>query len=538
MRIKKNAIATALGVFLTIGAAGCGEATPIQRELTESELAQISAFVPDYSSSTKQFEFFGYSAVSNGYWTENGVNYYAGENLVNLEKLTLYKDAGMTFMHPQGHLGIQAADNFIYEGSALEYLFNEAQAAGIGRVIVPDFRFNAFLQYLDKGLAAHEAGEEEIVAYEQLLEKDKGTISWINDWFTVDGELDLEQVDETVKLFMGEYSQHESFFGVILWDEVSWALFDGYAQVYKAIKRNYPDAYTLCNLFPPVFNETIFEGIEVTEEEKAKYSHTQEKETFAKWEKYISTFIDKTGIDYLMWDQYPLTENGVHRNYLLGLQIAAKVCQEKGVKFQFVTQSYSPDNKRVVNAEDANWLNNMLLGFGVSTLGYYTYYPRTGESIGNFVNFFGEPTDLYYVYQEVHKRNQAFAPTILCFNYQQSVVIVNENSSYSGQYITNGISTGDFAKVSSVDVDKETALITELYDGENERYMYMVQNVVDARYTGSKSWQTTTLHFSENYGYALVYKNGGEKQVLKLVNNEYTVTQHPGEAMYVIPFNV
>ena len=66
----------------------------------------------------------------------------------------------------------------------------------------------------------------------------------------------------------------------------------------------------------------------------------------------------------------------------------------------------------------------------------------------------------------------------------------------------------------------------------------MIQNVVDTIFTGSKSWQTTTLEFNENYEYALVYENGnGEGKVVKLVGNKFTATQHPGQAVFVIPFN-
>ena len=108
---------------------------------------------------------------------------------------------------------------------------------------------------------------------------------------------------------------------------------------------------------------------------------------------------------------------------------------------------------------------------------------------------------------------------------------------YNAEFINNSTVTNDFVKVSKVEVDKESALVTELADSANSRYMYMVQNIVDPVYTGSASWQTTTLTFNEGYNYAVVWRDG-KQEVVKLVNNQYKVTQHPGQAVYVIPFSV
>ena len=59
---------------------------------------------------------------------------------------------------------------------------------------------------------------------------------------------------------------------------------------------------------------------------------------------------------------------------------------------------------RKLTEPGAKWLNNMLLGFGVKEISYFTYYTRTenktdGESFpdnGSFVNLYGKPTNIYY----------------------------------------------------------------------------------------------------------------------------------------------
>ena len=132
--------------------------------------------------------------------------------------------------------------------------------------------------------------------------------------------------------------------------------------------------------------------------------------------------------------------------------------------------------------------------------------------------------------------NQRFAPTVLSFKYNASGVYSQGLCKYGGTFVDNCTVTADFVKVSKVEVDKESALVTELVDSVNNRYMYMVQNIVDPVYTGAGSYQTTTLTFNQSYNYAVVWSNG-ESQVVSLVDNQYKVTQHPGQAVYVIPFS-
>ena len=84
-------------------------------------------------------------------------------------------------------------------------------------------------------------------------------------------------------------------------------------------------------------------------------------------------------------------------------------------------------------------------------------------------------------------------------------------------------------------VNKEIALITELYDDDNARYMYMVQNIIDPVNKGSKAFQTTELTFEKGYQYAAVYRNG-ERTLEPLKNGKLVVKNAPGEAEFIIPY--
>lgn len=529
--MKKNRILSLLlsGLML-FGFGACSNEVEPQKDLTESEIAALGDKVPDYSNSGKKFDFVGYG-MGDGYWIENGVEMYCGRDMYTVEDFTIYKEAGFTYMHPQGAAGIQAVGTFVFEASPLKRVMDTAMEAGIGRVIVPDYRIYELISLISMGVTAAE--QNAFATYDDYREI-----------FTDDGQLDQTAVENRLKEYMGEYSQHPAFYGVVLRDEPAGDNFVGYGEVYRTIKRLYPDAFMLCNVLPPAgFTQARLGPFTVTQEEIDEFKGLGFAERLAMWKKYITMYLDITQCEYLMYDQYPIGEDEIHELYLRGLQIAAEVCKEKGVQLYFVAQTTAIATTRVVNAEDAAWLNNMLLGLGVKSIAYWTYYVndetaagKTFYEWGSFVTHFGERTPLYYIMQDIMAKNQKMAPTMLCFDYQTSAVYSSEIVQYGAGYLNNSVKSTTFAKVSDIHIDKESALISELYDKTGNRYMYMIQNVVNPDFTGSGSWQTTTITFNEKYKYALVLCDG-EQKVVQLSNNKYSITQHPGKAVFVIPFN-
>ena len=94
----------------------------------------------------------------------------------------------------------------------------------------------------------------------------------------------------------------------------------------------------------------------------------------------------------------------------------------------------------------------------------------------------------------------------------------------------------DFTALKNVEINKEVALVTELYDEAKQNYMYMVQNIVDSTRKGSKAFQTTTLTFDSKYTHVAVFVKG-EQTVKKLEKGGKLILKHKaGEATYVMPF--
>jgi hypothetical protein len=199
---------------------------------------------------------------------------------------------------------------------------------------------------------------------------------------------------------------------------------------------------------------------------------------------------------------------------------------------------------RKINAKEANWVNNMSLGFGVDTMAYFTYftcpYSNTeGESFidgSSFVTLKGEKTPIYDIMQNIMSNNQKYAPTILNFEFKKSGVFAclpMQTSASHLQYVD--LNNTSYTKVKSVNVNKECALVNELYDEENNRYMYMAMNIIDPVNTGSTVYETITLEFSKEYKYAQVYRDG-EIKYYKLKDAKLDIKAAPGEASFVIPF--
>ena len=523
-KFKKIAscILSALLLFSTAcGGQTSAEETPTQRTLTQEEIVALGDKVPDYSSYTNQFEFFAYSSMSNGTWKEGGQTFFGGEDFRTLERVKEYKEAGMTIIMPQSTVCISenADASFNFEKSDLKEAMDWAAEAGL-KFIVTDYRLY------------------------KLLEEE----SMVGEGKTFETEADL---DALIQAYMGQYVTHPAFYGVQMNDELQHKYFASLGDVYKSIKRCYPDTYVYVNLIPPMISVGRGDDAhlpqpttEQIQEFEAKGYSAALAEQCAAFHLYVTKFLDETGADYFSYDQYPfMNRDAVDQTYIAGLQVASNVAKERNVEFHLVTQTFAWHKQgRILLDADLRYLNNIALGFGVKQLSYFTYFTRSDNASetwadgGSFITRMGKKTDIYYNMQKIMAENQQFAPVIKNFEYQTSAWYVAPMSSYNSVHVTV-CTQGTFAKVASFTNNKESTLISELYDDDNNRYMYMVQNAINSEYKpASTTYQTATLTFNCDYAYAVVWKNG-TRSVVKLVDNKYSVTQNPGEAVFVIPFN-
>ncbi len=521
--MKKRFLSIALAMISTLALAfsGCNGKGGDELDLNGKK-------VPDYSDSTLQFDFYGYSAASNGEWTIDGVKYSAGQDFRTVERIKEYKDAGMTIYFPQHQAYYNGQD---FETSQTKKAFEDALEAGIDKVIINDTRIQSLSKPAEKD-AVGLIGEGKQFATE-------------------------EDLDALIAEYMAPYKDHEAFYGLMLGDEPFCYHAENYGQIYRSIKRVCPDAYIQYNLNPITAGtgmnangkrniDVRFPELKEGDEGYGAEKDSQE-ELIARYKAYIRLFMDKTGAKYIQYDQYPFrSASKADEYYLLGLQVVSELVKEYDAEFYFVTQTYGQQegalgNPRMLSEADLYWLNNMLVGFGIKQISYFTYWTKSDNNTehfidGNsFITWYGEKTNIYYWMQKIMAEEQKFAPTVLNFDYQTSKVYMVQPTIFNAGYALRTIDTADFQAVTSVEVNKEVALVTELYDNVKGYYMYMIQNIVDSVNKGSKAFQTTTVTFDEDYTHAVVYVKG-EKTVKKLDEGKLVVKHKPGEATYVIPF--
>ena len=487
---------------------------------------------PDYSDSSLQYDFYGYSALIDG-WNIDGVKYSSGEDYLSVDRIKEYKDAGMTIYFPQSAAAYQGE---AFETSKAKKALDYSLEAGIDKVILHDTR----IQSLSKPSKDKAVG---------LIGEDKQ--------FATEADLDAYVAE-----CMAPYKDHEAFYGVMLGDEPFYYHAENYGQVYHAIRRVMPECYIQYNLNPITAGTgeqkdeatgKMVRNIDVRfpalQEGDEGYGEdlTEDEELIARYKAYIRLFMDKTGAPYIQYDHYPFrhTET-VNEYYFLGLQVVAELAKEYDADFYFVSQTYGQTdgvpNPRMLSEADLYWLNNSLLGFGIKQISYFTYFTKADNNREHFVDgnsfltWYGEKTNIYTWMQQIMAEEQKLAPTILNFEYTTSKIYMKQPTTFNSVYAMRTIDTAAFTALKDVSINKEVALVTELHDEAEGNYLYMVQNIIDSTRKGSKAYQTAVLTFGEEYTHAVKFVKG-EREIVKLEKGGMlTLKQTPGAATFVMPY--
>jgi hypothetical protein len=333
-------------------------------------------------------------------------------------------------------------------------------------------------------------------------------------------------------------------------DEPGWNQLESFGQLYQSIGRVWPEAERFYNFFPLGLNTSFELTIGPVVQ---KDGQTLAEAAIEQYENYLNTALDYMGdVTYLRFDAYPLRANSVLAEYIPALQVAAKICKQRGIELQIYTQSCEILNMgnphiRKVDARGAQWLNNTILGFGARAIGYFTYVTNSssnssGETFidgSSFLTHKHKKTELYDIMQKIMADNQKFANVLFNFSYCGSrTYISDEPSKYSTLHASLADNSHVLKRVEDLKIDKGCALVTELYDPENRYFMYMVMNLLDPIAKGSPAYQTTTVTFSEQFTHVLTYKNNSAVPVIQELdkNHQLVIEQTAGEAMFVIPY--
>lgn len=516
---KSLAITLSLIMVSTFGAcASCKE--------TETE---IPVSLPDYGQSA-ELNIIGYVNPTNGDYKLEGVPMNDGEDYRTVERFTEYQDAGFNVAFARYDSALPAETTAETFGQTdTKFFCDKAYESGIKKILLTDLYFDGLVEYKDGDLI----GNDETARYRTQ-----------------------EEMDVDIAKRLAIYKDVPGFYGVIMLDEPVYADFDNYALVYKSVKKALPDVFVYHNLhyasrnglnvnrFVDVAEWTLEHGKEPTLGEA--YSH------------YLHTFLEKTGAENLSVDIYPFKDLPDDRlqSYFSNMQILREACDAYGAELSLTMQSicYTQGETvpyRVVNKSDM-WLQmNTALGFGATSVQYYTYFPypsyrSDSTSIGNFIDRDGNKTSVYYNGQAVNSAVRKFDEVLLNYKFQGSKI-------YLGEVIQNGSANMyvgpesmpfkneyEHTLLQSLTLDNDALLTTELKDEKNGLYMYMIMNAIDSLFAQNGKMRYTDCTFTAEFpGYDYVAEfDCGELTYVKLDNGKYTKSLSSGYAVYLVPLKV
>ena len=554
-----------------------GKTTVIDKVLGVEENTTMDALLAKYAVKDSDYsdeaavtlDRYGYASLSNGQWTIDGTNQVANPTDYRLDAnaYATYKNAGFNIVLAQDMINPDVdAETWAAEGKVYMDL---AYQAGL-KVILTDWHFQILSKPITIGskgavqvsnetykpwIIATDASATTGLAAEYLKQMTAAGITVDTTRFA-----SRDALDSYVRAQLAQYKDHPAFYGVMLADEPSYLNAYCYSEIYKSIKRVMPDCYVQYNLLPMESDSAAIERYYTgVENEKATSAQIE-----AAYRQYVELFLDAMGTDYIQYDDYPFksatdgmwfwetTTPYVDTTSLRNIQLVAEIAKERGLSVKVVTQSCvmkkgGSDGElliRQITENDARWLNNYLMGFGVKQINYFTYWTKHSNSSsgeyfeddGSFVNRDGTTTAVYDFMKTIMANNTAFAPTISHFDYNASKVVGSNNGSQNNAHISWSSSlTADvsFRFVTGVTTSLEYTLVTELYDSDNYNYMYMVMNTIDPNEGGT---QTVTVTFDGTFDTVYVYDQTGVRTAVTLTNNTYTVTLTAGQAVYLLPY--
>ena len=487
--------------------------------------------LPDYSASDKSFDFFAYRAMVDSSYIIDGVRYYPDEeyadNFLTEKAYQTYKNAGFNMMMVAG-VNTYSGEGWV--GSACQTSMKMTYATGIDKIIIRDERIsNILTNVIDEVIGEGKSFETQ------------------------------EAFENEIKSYLLEYYQEPGFCGYVLGDEPSAVYYETYGLVYKTIKKvaaelGIEDIYLHINFLPITTDVSRFalpgDDGSLTFEEL--------------YTRYIENFLIATEADRLSVDIYIFRASGIYPGSYANVQILRELADKYGADLTFCLQSFelwngkNPNYSKVDKAMMRMELE-MMIGMGMDDFAYYTYSPdKTFNTDGNktidssaFLDNNGEPTEIYQFGSEVMAEAKAFEKVVLNYKFKGSNLYTAPVAKFNNTpYITSDMPTSnpttitykkgyqfalikDFSK--DFTCDNDVAFITELFDENNDLYMYMVQNCIDPR--NGKNGDTTeniTVNFGTEYKYIAEF-DAGHLTYHNLNNGVYSRTLSAGQAVFIVP---
>ena len=527
------------------------------------EQEEVVPTLPAYTLKTAQNATFAYNGPTDGvYYFDTEKREYGTQRTV--EGYQTYKEAGFDTVYLTDTASFDSRETAWVAGTETYDCFKNATQAGIEKIILEDAVFEDMI--VKKGSALEGADDNGDGVSDEL--------------FTA--------VYDELKL----YCYENGFYGVKLGDRPNHEMIESYGHMYRAIrlasKKLYEEGVTGGKTDGLMKNdgyvaihvnmaEVDYTGLssfyaQPYEDITGEKYYESYKETYSR---YLTNMIEscgggydattKLGMDKISVGLQPFRSTTLANGLYPMLQTFAEICKEEGVQLNYVCQSmksYTNDALMFDGVSESEMALELYsaLGFGATSVSYYTYMPTanwstTGNKMlddGCFIGRDGTKNSTYYYGQQLLAEWNAMQPILSNYEYQGARIYaadsatikvdatpylqtgVDENCDVDGQ--TLGFdNTYQFAALKNFTFTNDMALVTELKDGGNDLHMYMIQNILDPRVT--KNFETTGIakvDFGTEYKYVAVLESGNISYE-KLNNGVYEKALSAGYAVFLIP---
>lgn len=462
----------------------------------------------------REYLFYCYNCPTSGYYTVNGYKYFSGEDFRSAKRYKEYVDCGFNMVQARGENSYCGEE---WEGSNCQLVFKEALKGGCQKILVTDGRFDHWIR-----------DERNLIGEGRL--------------FATEAEL-----DETVKQYVAPYCKQEGFYGIQLFDEPMYDQFPAYAQLIRSLNRVLPGVYIQCNLLPMTAPERLLgPQAEGTADVATDKIATEQLSRVDIYKKYVGDFQAMSGVDNIHFDEYPFRrEYIISGNTLPNYQLVARMCQERGVDFRAVLQSFAHiwngnyHNRRMTES-DMYWQTNLAMGFGVRDYSFYTYMAKPdfmfkdsamGEMDGAaFINLDGSRTALYDYTKRIIAEMKKLLDVSWKYDYASSHVVTEAGKACQDFDWTKYLYEDEKCPL-KVELDRGVSLITRQTNGNDE--LYMLENIGNVRDELFDHIPPMQLKASFPDGKKKFYFRGEEIECVPDEQGVYTFSLKVGDAIFV-----
>ncbi len=401
---------------------------------------------------SKEFILYGYSSNTDGTYFYKDHFFTQGKDFRTEEHYRYYREVGFNVLMLEGNDPYYGE---AWETSQTKQNMDNAYKAGINKIIVYDKRIFDCSEVRGG-----------------LIGEDKR--------FKTEAEL-----EDFIRFCIKDYKNHPAFWGFMLVDEARWWQILSLSQVIKATRKVAPEIFIQCNILPYYLGhgELFVENFDGVNEREA-------------YRQYVENYLDATQMPYLMYDSYPMRLEPaagyfIRHEHLLGLQIAAEEVKKRNLDFYFVcqTQAFYAYNKivyRPPNEAEMRWQINCVLGFGIKSIAYFTYWRKQRNSIyehyidgSSFMTQDGRKTPLYFAMQKIHGELGHISDYLLDCVYEESSYYTDLAEPLAH---VNTMDKPDFSKYITLRGDgKTTAVLTLLKHIPTGEKVVCVFNANDPR---------------------------------------------------------